>query len=150
MFGNLTSDLLGLSDLGKIIDSKNFDKTDIDEYVLTEDGEEIYAIIKSLKDEYCFTNFAFIYLDGAFAASKRCLLTRYPYKHFPISHVHLETAGTVDLDSEITFNYGDKNLSIDIDKIQIENIRDIYKALVVISEKCHENHNQHGYLGTYS
>jgi hypothetical protein len=138
MFGNLASDVLGLSDLGKIIDSKNFDKTDIDEYVFTEDGEKIYAIIKSLKDEYCFTNVAFIHLDGATATSKRRLLSRYSYKHFPISHVHLETAGTVDLDAEIKFNYGDKNLSIDIDKSQIDKIRDIYKALVVISEKCHE------------
>lgn len=114
MFKNLAADALGLSDLGKIIDSKDFAKTDIDDFVLTEDGEKIYVVIKSKSDEYCFTNIAFIHLDGAFAASKKRMLSRYPYKQFPISRVHLETAGTVDLDAEIKFAFGDKNISIDI------------------------------------
>jgi hypothetical protein len=138
MFKSLASDVLGLSDIGKIIDAKDFDKTDIDEYVFTEDGEKIFAIIKSKTDEYCFTNLAFIHLDGVVAVSKKKTLTRYSYKHYPISHVRVETAGTVDLDAELKFSVGEKALSIDIDKNQMERIRDIYKALFVISEKCRE------------
>jgi hypothetical protein len=138
MFKSLASDVLGLSDIGKIIDSKDFDKTDIDEYVFTEDGEKIFAIIKSKTDEYCFTNLAFIHLDGVVAVSKKKTLTRYPYKHYPIGHVRVETAGTVDLDAELKFTVGEKALSIDINKNQMEKIRDIYKALFVISEKCRE------------
>jgi len=136
MFKNLASDVLGLSDIGKIIEAKDFDKTDIDEYVFQEDNEKIFVVIKSKTDEYCFTNLAFIHLDGNLALSKKKTLNRYVYKHFPISHVRIETAGTVDLDAEIKFNAGEHDISIDIDKKQMEQIRDIYKALFTVSEKC--------------
>ncbi|MDP3837525.1 MAG: PH domain-containing protein, partial [Methylococcales bacterium] len=58
MFKNLAADVLGLSDIGKIIEVKDFDKTDIDEYVFHEDNEKIFVVIKSKTDEYCFTNIA--------------------------------------------------------------------------------------------
>ncbi|MBF0257266.1 MAG: PH domain-containing protein [Desulfamplus sp.] len=136
MFRNLASDVLGLSDLGKIIEEKDFDKTDIDEYVFSEDNEKIFVVIKSKTDEYCFTNRAFIHLDGKSALSKKKTLKRYLYRHYPISNVRLETAGTVDLDAELKFKVGEEDISIDIDKKQIEWIRDIYKTLFMISEKC--------------
>lgn len=135
MFKNLAADVLGLSDIGKIIEPKDFDKTDIDEYVFAEDGEKIFVVIKSKSDEYCFTNTAFIHLDGGMAVSKKKTMMRYPYKNYTLSHVRIETAGTVDLDAELKFKIGEKELSIDIDKEQIEQIRDIYKALFTISEK---------------
>lgn len=136
MFRNMAADVLGLSDLGKVIEKSDFDKTDIDEYVFQEDNENIFVVIKSKTDEYCFTNIAFIHLDGKTAMSKKKTLNRYVYKYYPISHVRLETAGTVDLDAEIKFQAGEQAFSIDIDKKQIEKIRDIYKALFAISEKC--------------
>jgi hypothetical protein len=136
MFKNIAADVFGLSDIGKIIEAKDFDKTDIDEYVFQEDNEKIFVVIKSKSDEYCFTNTAFIHLDGNIAISKKKTLNRYLYKHYPISHVRLETAGTVDLDAEIKFKYGEQEISIDIDKKQMEHIRDLYKALFTISEKC--------------
>ncbi|MBF0467528.1 MAG: PH domain-containing protein [Desulfamplus sp.] len=136
MFRNLASDVLGLSDLGKIIEEKDFDKTDIDEYVFSEDNEKIFVVIKSKTDEYCFTNRAFIHLDGKSALSKKKTLKRYLYRHYPISNVRLETAGTVDLDAELKFKAGEEDISIDIDKKQIEWIRDTYKVLFIISEKC--------------
>jgi hypothetical protein len=138
MFKNLAADVLGLSDIGKIIEVKDFDKTDIDEYVFHEDNEKIFVVIKSKTDEYCFTNIAFIHLDGNIAVSKKKTLNRYLYKHHPISHVRVETAGTVDLDAELKFKVGEQAISIDIDKKQMEQIRDIYKALFTISEKCHD------------
>ncbi len=142
MFKNLAADAFGLSDLGKIIDPKDFDKTDIDDYIFHEDDEKIYAVIKSKSDEYCFTNVAFIHLDGASAMSKKKTLKRYPYKHYAISNILIETAGTVDLDAELKFVLGNSNYSIDIDKKQIEKIKDIYKALFAISEEFVEiSHN---------
>lgn len=138
MFKNIASDVLGLSDIGKIIDAKDFDKTDIDEYVFQEDNERIFVVIKSKTDEYCFTNLAFIHLDGNIAVSKKKTLHRYLYKHYAISGVRIETAGTVDLDVELKFKVGEKDVSIDIDKKQIEQVRGIYKALFAISEKCKE------------
>jgi hypothetical protein len=138
MFKNLAADVLGLSDIGKIIEVKDFDKTDIDEYVFHEDNEKIFVVVKSKTDEYCFTNIAFIHLDGNIASSKKKTLNRYLYKHHPISHVRVETAGTVDLDAELKFKVGEQAISIDIDKKQMEQIRDIYKALFTISEKCYD------------
>ncbi|MCK5902891.1 MAG: PH domain-containing protein [Cocleimonas sp.] len=138
MFKNIAADVLGLSDIGKIIAPEDFDKTDVDDYVFTEDNEKIYAVIKSRSDEYCFTNTAFIHLDGLLAISKKRTLKRYPYRHYTLSDIYIETAGTVDLDAELKFSTGGTPLSIDIDKRQIEKLKDIYKALYAISEECLE------------
>ncbi|CAG7608112.1 hypothetical protein PAESOLCIP111_01027 [Paenibacillus solanacearum] len=134
MFKKLAADALGLSDIGKVIDRKDFDKVDADDYVMHEDGEKIYFIIKSKKDEYCFTNLALIHLDGESAISSKRVLKRYSYAAHKISKVYLETAGTVDLDAEIKFHIGEASFSIDVDKRQIEQIKDLYKALIKISE----------------
>ena len=142
MFKNMASDLLGTSDIGKIIDPKDFDKTDLDDYIFHEDNEKIFFLIKAKTDEYCFTNTAFIHLDGKSAVSKKRTLYRYLYKHNPISQVLLETAGTIDRDVEIKFNLGSQSYSIDIEKSQIDKIRDLYKALFTIGVTCKEIERQ--------
>lgn len=136
MFKNFAADALGLSDIGKIIPPSQFNQTDIDDYIFHEDGEKIYFVIKSKMDEYCFTNTAFIHLDGQSATSKKRTLNRYPYRYFAPSHVRIETAGTMDLDVELKFSVGSLAFSIDIDKQQIEGVRDIYKAMTAIADKC--------------
>lgn len=136
MFKNLASDALGLSDIGKIIPPSQFNQTDIDDYIFHEDNERIYFVIKSKMDEYCFTNIAFIHLDGQSATSKKRLLKRYLYRNFQPANIMIETAGTMDMDAELKFSLGGMAFSIDIDKNQIEQIRDIYKALTAISEQC--------------
>lgn len=138
MFKSLASEVLGTSDIGKIIEPKDFNLTDIDDYIFHEDQEKIFFVIKSKTDEYCFTNVAFMHLDGKSVTSKKRTLYRYLYKHYPISNVLFETAGTIDLDAEIKFNLGDQFFSIDIDKKQLEKIRDLYKALFTIGETCRE------------
>ena len=138
MFKNLASEIMGMSDIGTIIEPQDFNKTDIDDYIFHEDNEKIFFVIKSKTDEYCFTNVAFMHLDGKSAISKKRMLYRYLYKHNPIKNVLLETAGTVDLDAEIKFQLGEQHFSIDIDKKQIEKIRDLYKALFTIGETCKE------------
>lgn len=145
MFKSLASDAFGLSDIGKIIPPSQFNMADVDDYVFHEDNEKIYFVIKSRADEYCFTNIAFIHLDGQSATSKKRLLKRYLYRDFQPSNVMIETAGTMDLDAELEFTLIAQNyenikspltFSIDIDKNQIEQIRDIYKALIAIGEQC--------------
>lgn len=42
LFGKMAADTLGLSDIGKIISPKDFDKVDGDDYIMNEDGEKIY------------------------------------------------------------------------------------------------------------
>lgn len=130
--------MMGTSDIGTIIEPHDFNKTDIDDYIFHEDNEKIFFVIKSKTDEYCFTNVAFMHLDGKSAISKKRMLYRYLYKHNPIKNVLLETAGTVDLDAEIKFQLGEQHFSIDIHKNQIEKIRDLYKALFTIGESCKE------------
>ncbi|MFD1957457.1 PH domain-containing protein [Paenibacillus thailandensis] len=139
MFGKVAADVLGLSDIGSVIHPSNFDKVDSDDYVLHEDNEKIYFLIKSKTDEYCFTNLALIHLDGTSAISKKRTLNRYPYSSYPISNVSLETAGTVDLDVEIKFTIGTAAFSIDVNKKHIEQVKDLYKALIKIAEITREN-----------
>ncbi|SET54974.1 YvbH-like oligomerisation region [Oceanobacillus limi] len=139
MLKKIASDALGLSDIGKIIEPHDYDKTDADDYVRHEDDEKIYFLIKTKADEYCFTNLAFIHVDGENAVSSKRTLKRYPYSQHKISNVLLETAGKVDLDIEIKFNLGNEAFSIDVDKKQLDKLNDLYKALVYISEVTTEN-----------
>lgn len=133
MFKKMASDALGLSDIGKVISPKDFDKTESDDYILTEDNEKIYFLIKSKSDEYCFTNLAFLHLDGESALSKKRVLKRYDYYKFPITNVFLETAGTIDLDLEITFTIGNVPMKVDIAKNFAVEIADLYKSLLAIA-----------------
>lgn len=133
MFGKIASEALGLSDIGRVIKKEDYNKVESDDYIITENGEKIYFLIKSKKDEYCFTNFALIHLDGDSAISKKRLLKRYDYSKNDIKDVLLETAGTIDLDVELKFYIGDEKFSIDCHKENLEQIKDIYKTLIEIS-----------------
>ncbi|GED17791.1 PH domain-containing protein [Aneurinibacillus migulanus] len=139
MFGKVAADMLGLSDVGTVIKPEDYDKADVDDYVMQEDNEKIFFLIKSKSDEYCFTNKALIHLDGTSATSKKRTLRRYSYHTHQISNVVLETAGTVDLDVEIKFNMGSERYSIDVHKKHLEELKDLYKALLKIAEISHEN-----------
>lgn len=145
MFGKLAADALGLSDIGKIIAPADYDKTESDDYIFHEEGEKIFFLIKSKSDEYCFTNNAFIHLDGDSAMSKKRRLKRYTYLNHMLTNVWLETAGTIDLDVEIKFNIGEMSFSIDVDKKQVEQLKDLYKSLTKISTIQHENDLYHAY-----
>ena len=148
MLKKFASEAFGLSDIGKIIEQKDFNKTDIDDYIFHEDEETIYFVIKSKKDEYCFTNKAFIHLDGESAVSSKRTLHRYDYLTNPIRSVTLETAGTIDLDVEIKFQMGGRVFSIDVDKKQIEALKDLYKTLIAISNIQEQNSEKFGYVET--
>lgn len=139
MFKKMASEALGLSDIGKIIDPQDYDKTDADDYVMHEDQEKIYFLIKTKADEYCFTNLALIHVDGESAMSSKRTLKRFSYSQNSISDVVMETAGKIDLDIEIKFKLGQIAYSIDVQKDQIERLKDLYKSLLRIAEITHEN-----------
>lgn len=139
MLKKMASDALGLSDVGTIISPADYDKTEADNYVMHEDNEKIYFIIKTKADEYCFTNLALIHVDGENAISSKRLLKRYPYSQYKISNVMLETAGKLDLDIEIKFDIGNMHFDIDVKKNQVEQLKDLYKALLRIEEITYEN-----------
>ena len=137
MFKKFAAEALGLSDIGIIVQPKDFDKVDADDYLFHEDQERIYFLIKSKKDEYCFTNLALIHVDGESAISSKRAIRRYDYAYYAIANVGIETSGTIDLDVELKFTIGDKLFSIDVRKDYLEALKDIYKALISIGRQQH-------------
>ncbi|WP_338762743.1 PH domain-containing protein [Massilia sp. METH4] len=145
MFKKFAAEALGISDIGVIVGPADYNKVDADDYLFTEDGEKIFFLIKSKKDEYCFTNLALIHVDGDSAVSSKRSIKRYEYASHRISDVTIETAGTIDMDIELKFSVDDLEFSIDVKKSFIEQLKDVYKALVTIGkqqrrdEVCREN-----------
>ena len=139
LFGKMAADTLGLSDIGKIVSPKDFDKVDGDDYIMNEDGEKIYFVIKSKSDEYVFTNRGLLHVDGASAISKKRVVKRHDFHCERVHSVTLETAGTIDLDIEIKFSFGNNSFSIDVDKKQLEQLKDLYKSLVEIGRIQEKN-----------
>jgi len=142
MLKKFASDALGLSDIGKIIEPEDYDKTDADDYVRHEDNEEIFFLIMTKSDEYCFTNLALIHVDGENATSSKRTMKRYPYAHHQIADVLLETAGKIDMDIEIKFTMGTEVFDIDVYKEEIEKLKDLYKALLFMAEDMIENNKK--------
>ncbi|WP_020652296.1 PH domain-containing protein [Massilia niastensis] len=135
MFKKLAAEALGISDIGVIVGPADYSKVDADDYLFSEDGEQIFFLIKSKKDEYCFTNLALIHVDGDSAVSSKRSIKRYDYASHRISGVSIETAGTLDMDIELKFNLDNTLFSIDVKKTFIEQLKDIYKALISIGKQ---------------
>jgi hypothetical protein len=133
VFKKLAADALGISDVGVIIAPGDYDKVDADDYLFQEDGEKIFFLIKSKKDEYCFSNFGLTHVDGESAISSKRTIKRYEYGAHRFSSVTIETAGTIDMDVELKFYVDDIKFSIDVRKNFLEGLKDIYKALTMIS-----------------
>ena len=145
MFKKFAAEALGISDIGVIVGPEDYSKVDADDYLFNEDGEQIFFLIKSKKDEYCFTNLALVHVDGDSAVSSKRSIKRYDYASYRITDVSIETAGTLDMDIELKFNLDDTRFSIDIKKAFIEPLKNIYKALFTIGKQqqrdalCREN-----------
>lgn len=135
MFKKLAAEALGISDIGVIVGPADYNKVDADDYLFSEDGERIFFLIKSKKDEYCFTNLALIHVDGDSAVSSKRSIKRYDYSSHAITNVSIETAGTLDMDIELKFNVDSLVFSIDVKKTFIEQLKDIYKALISIGKQ---------------
>jgi Bacterial PH domain len=133
VFKRLAADALGISDVGIIVAAADYDKVDADDYLFREDGEKIFFLIKSKKDEYCFTNLGLTHVDGESAVSSKRTIKRYEYGAHRISRVTIETAGTIDMDVELKFYVDDIHFSIDVRRNYLESLKDVYKALTMIS-----------------
>lgn len=134
MFKKFAAEAFGLSDIGIIVPPSDYAKVDADDYLFHEDEERIFFLIKSRKDEYCFTNLALIHVDGESAISAKRMIKRYEYATNAVSAVAIETAGTIDLDIELKFQLGDQAFTIDVRKDHLESLKDIYKALYTIGK----------------
>jgi hypothetical protein len=141
MFKKLAAEALGISDVGVIISPNDYNKVDADDYLFHEDGEKIYFLIKSKKDEYCFTNLGLTHVDGESAVSSKRTIKRYEFVAHRISRVTIETAGTIDMDVELKFYVDEQYFSIDVRKSFLEPLKDIYKALTMIA-RLQQRHEQ--------
>jgi hypothetical protein len=139
VFKKLAADALGISDVGVIISPDQYNQVDADDYLFREDGEKIFFLIKSKKDEYCFTNLALVHVDGESAVSAKRTIKRYEYGSHRMSRCTIETAGTIDMDVELKFYVDDTYFSIDVRKNFLEALKDIYKALTMISRLQERN-----------
>ena len=139
MFKKFAAEALGISDIGVIVTPADYSKVDADDYLFNEDGEQIFFLIKSKKDEYCFTNLALIHVDGDSAVSSKRTIKRYDYAAYRVTNVRIETAGTQDMDVELKFDLDATHFSIDIKKAFIEQLKDIYKALITIGKQQHRD-----------
>ena len=139
MFKKLAAEALGISDIGVIVAPEDYDKVDADDYLFREDGEKIFFLIKSKKDEYCFTNFGLTHVDGESAVSSKRVIRRYEYAAHRFLRVSIETAGTIDMDVELKFQVDEIKFSIDVRKKFLESLKDIYKTLSMISRLQHRN-----------
>ena len=144
MFKKFAAEALGISDVGVIVSSADYNKVDADDYLFHEDGEKIFFLIKSKKDEYCFTNFGLTHVDGDSAVSSKRTIKRYEYQAYRFSRVTIETAGTIDMDVELKFYVDDLHFSIDVRKSFIEPLKEIYKALTAISRLQERNEQARG------
>lgn len=135
MFKRIAAEALGLSDIGIIVPPSEYNKVDADDYLFHEDGEKVFFLIKSKKDEYCFTNFALIHVDGDSAVSSKRSIKRYDFSHYRVSNIAIETAGTIDRDVELKFYIDSLAFSIDVRKDFIEALKDVYKALIAIGHQ---------------
>lgn len=135
MFKRIAAEAMGLSDIGIIVPPSEYNKVDADDYLFHEDGEKVYFLIKSKKDEYCFTNLALIHVDGDSAVSSKRSIKRYDFSHYRVSNVAIETAGTIDRDVELKFYIDSLAFSIDVRKDFIEALKDVYKALIAIGHQ---------------
>jgi hypothetical protein len=133
VFKKLAAEALGISDVGIIVSPDNYNKVDADDYLFHEDGEKIFFLIKSKRDEYCFTNLGLTHVDGESAVSAKRTIKRYEYVAHRFSRVTIETAGTIDLDVELKFYVDELHFSIDVRKSFLEPLKDIYKALTMIA-----------------
>jgi hypothetical protein len=133
VFKKIAAEALGISDVGVIVPPADYNKVDADDYLFREDGEKIFFLIKSKKDEYCFTNFGLTHVDGDSAVSSKRTIKRYEYGAHRFAQVTIETAGTIDMDVELKFYVDETYFSIDVRKNFLEPLKDIYKALTMIS-----------------
>jgi len=97
-------------------------------------GEKCYIFLKSLKDEFVFTNYSLIFSDGESVNSPKRALSRTNWNEGLIQNVKMNTAGLVDLDVDISFDFV-QHWRIELKKEEVENAKLVFKCLDVISNR---------------
>ena len=139
MFSKMTAEMTGSADVCKIIPAEQFSQEVTLSYLIP--GERPYFLLRSKKEEFVFTNFAFIISRGESATNTRRLTSRYNYFETILTNVMFETAGisVTDRDCELKFNIGGQAHNIDIWKNETEQAKGVYRCLVELSRNMVRN-----------
>lgn len=129
---DVASDVFKLSDLCQVVKPCDYDKTLSDNYTLAEDGEEIYYLLKSRTDEYCFTNRALIVLDSERATDGGKSIIRYEFSNSVLEDIRMNTPNRVDLSAELIFTLDKNTYTISVDRSYTKSLNIIYKILTEI------------------
>ncbi len=100
-----------------------------------------YCLFKSVKQEYVFTDRALIIYAGEAAVGKKRFVSRFDYTEHIISNVSFETAGmsATDLDCELKFDIGNKQVSIDVKKNEQDIAISYYRGILRVSQAMMQN-----------
>ncbi|KAI8900210.1 hypothetical protein BC833DRAFT_582679 [Globomyces pollinis-pini] len=132
MFGEL-----GFGDTCECVDIAGNGKDTLYQFLLPEEVSHIH--FKSSKEDYLFTDMAFIHSDGGVGSSKRTI-KRYNYTSYFLHSFQLTTAGgSVDPDVELRFKNNNEEVVIKVQKEQSKELTEYYKALLCLSKAQSKN-----------
>jgi hypothetical protein len=105
-------------------------------------GEETpYVMLKAMREEFIFTDVAFISIKGETSIGTKRHVHRYEYFECVISNVALCTPGlsATDLDGELTFHVNGVRHGMDIRKNEWDQIKPLYRTLIQLQRAQHQN-----------
>lgn len=139
MLKGMLSDVTGGADVCTCVPREQFGTDPAMQYVLPE--EQPFIFLRATKEQYIFTDQAFICIRGNSGASTKRLVSRFDFDQHHLTNVRFETAGMsmTDLDCEIKFGISGEEISIDIEKRQTDSAIHCYRALVDLARTQHQN-----------
>ena len=104
-------------------------------------GETAYVMLKSYKEEYIFTDTAFIAVIGNSTIGTKKHVRRYDYCEHRFTMVTLRTPGIASLDRDGTlhFHISGQEHVIDIKKEFFENVKPLYRCLILMQRTQNQN-----------
>ena len=108
---------------------------------LTLPDEQVYAILKSFKEDYIFTDCALITRRGHSTIGTKKHVFRYDYCEFSFSGVSLRTPGiaTLDRDGVLRFFISGEQHEVDIRKDEWPKVLPLYHGLIALQRAQHMN-----------
>jgi hypothetical protein len=104
-------------------------------------GETPYIVLRSYKEEYIFTDYAFISIKGHSTVGTKKVVTRYDYADHKFTLIALRTPGVVNLDMDGVLHLviNEVDHEIDIRKAEWENVKYLYRALIMVKRAQYQN-----------
>ncbi|KAL3667610.1 hypothetical protein V7S43_007164 [Phytophthora oleae] len=131
----LASDFAGTSDICDVV--TELSGAWAASYLLP--GEEILYALQSVRQEFAFTNRALIKVIAETSTTTRRFVERFEYRTSRVENVNFESTGVVDRDCELRLKVGRAVLRIAIERSREEEVKNFYKALVVLGHTQNEN-----------